>query len=75
MLKLANFYRLCEDSHLMDFMFEVNPSLQTVEEPIDAQMIGGNDDALYTVTSEVKKKIKNINVWKKQSNLNRQIVD
>ena len=34
----------------MDFMFEGNPSLQTVDDR-DSQMIGGNDDTLYTVTN------------------------
>ena len=42
----------CEDSHLMDFMFDTPVVL------LDAQMIGCNDDALYTVTSEVKKENK-----------------
>ena len=45
----------CEDSHLMDFMFEGNHiDAKMVKEPGDGQMIGGND-ALYTVVSEVTK--------------------
>ena len=48
----------CEDSHLMDFMFEGNPiDAQMVEEPIYAQMIGGSD-ALYTLKKEVTKEFK-----------------
>ena len=37
-------------------------------------MTGGNDDSLYTVTSDITKKIKNLNVMKEQFNLKRQIM-
>ena len=56
----------CEDSHLMGFMFERNP--------IDAQMIGGND-ALYTVKSEVTNVNKKYKHMEKKSNLKRQVVN
>ena len=36
-------------------------------------MTGGNDDSLYTVTSDITKIIKNLNVMKEQFNLKRQI--
>ena len=35
-------------------------------------MIGGNDDSLYTATSDITKTIKNLNVMKEHFNLKRQ---
>ena len=36
-------------------------------------MIGGNENSLYTVTSDVTKEKKNLNMMKEQFNLKRQI--
>ena len=58
--KISEFLKIsCEDSHLMHFIFEGNPiHANMVKEPGNGQMIGGNDDVFYTVTSEVTKENK-----------------
>ena len=71
--EIYNFLQLsCKDCHLMDFMYDEcdanDPEIDQIFQDLVGLYITYNmtrgDDTLYTVTNDVTKKIKNLNVMK-----------